>query len=320
MGLLLSPHTALPASPWVQRRGRTLGGLAVAVVVLLELGASSLHAINLDLTTRTPMTAYATPTTDWLGSHTGLSIALTDDDLGNPPYLIPGLRPNANALLGIRSIDGYDGGVQVTSAWLAAVGRAVGSADDELTLRSQIGGPLTPRAAASLAIRWAQIDLRRDAAAQLPGWLGPVASDDRFAVYENPLWFGEASIAGQSVEVVQRTPQHVTLTTTDANSGGRLRTDVQAAAGWQVTIDGASSTVDVVDGLFLGVDVPAGPHRIEFRYRPRWLAPGLAATAAGLLGVIALLALDRRRASGLATGELADDRLEPLDPPTLTAR
>ena len=45
----------------------------------------------------------------WLDGRPGYTISLTDD-LQPPDYSVPGLRPNANVLVGVRSVDGYDGG------------------------------------------------------------------------------------------------------------------------------------------------------------------------------------------------------------------
>jgi len=58
--------------------------------------------------------------------------------------------------------------------------------------------------------------------------------------------------------------------------------------GWTVTIDGSEATVIPVDGIWAGVAVPAGEHRLELRYAPSWVAPSLVLMMLAWLGVAAL--------------------------------
>ncbi|MCY7300267.1 MAG: hypothetical protein LH616_13780, partial [Ilumatobacteraceae bacterium] len=58
--------------------------------------------------------------------------------------------------------------------------------------------------------------------------------------------------------------------------------------GWTVTIDGSEATVIPVDGIWAGVAVPAGEHRLELRYDPSWVAPSLVLMMLAWLGVAAL--------------------------------
>jgi uncharacterized membrane protein YfhO len=67
----------------------------------------------------------------------------------------------------------------------------------------------------------------------------------------------------------------------------------QAARGWSVSIDGRPATPRVVDGLFRGVEVGAGRHRIIWEYRPPALAEGAAITAAAILFVVFSLLVKR---------------------------
>ena len=61
----------------------------------------------------------------------------------------------------------------------------------------------------------------------------------------------------------------------------------QYSPGWHAELDGEPIDVVEVDGLFLGVDVPAGRHAIDLEYRPGWLTPTL------IVSVLAVLAHGR---------------------------
>ena len=54
------------------------------------------------------------------------------------------------------------------------------------------------------------------------------------------------------------------------------------APGWSATIDGVPTPVLRVNNAIRGVMVPAGEHALQWRYRPRFLAPLLALLGAGL--------------------------------------
>jgi hypothetical protein len=58
----------------------------------------------------------------------------------------------------------------------------------------------------------------------------------------------------------------------------RRETDLR---GWRADIDGHAARLKRIDGLFQGVKVPAGTHRITFDYSPPYIGWGFAALAAG---------------------------------------
>ena len=70
----------------------------------------------------------------------------------------------------------------------------------------------------------------------------------------------------------------------------------QALPGWSVEVDGRSAEVLVVDGLFLGVRVPAGDHTITFVYRSPWLAVTLLISVAAIAATFGLLVTEAIRA------------------------
>lgn len=59
--------------------------------------------------------------------------------------------------------------------------------------------------------------------------------------------------------------------------------------GWRAAIDGKPAPVKPAHGFLLSVDVPAGPHWIEFRYRPLSVYLGLALSALALLIALVIL-------------------------------
>ena len=60
------------------------------------------------------------------------------------------------------------------------------------------------------------------------------------------------------------------------------------ADGWRAEIDGTRARIDPADVLFQSVQVPAGVHTVTLRYQPESFRLGLAATSAGLIGVVLL--------------------------------
>ncbi|HPQ69767.1 MAG TPA: YfhO family protein [bacterium] len=67
------------------------------------------------------------------------------------------------------------------------------------------------------------------------------------------------------------------------------------AKDWRCTIDGQPSTIRRAYGLLRSTQVPAGEHRVVFRYRQSGLTAGIAISAIGWLLCIGLLWHDRRQ-------------------------
>lgn len=69
-----------------------------------------------------------------------------------------------------------------------------------------------------------------------------------------------------------------------------------SCSGWKAYIDGEETTLYTVNNLIQGIVVPAGSHRIEFRYRPMELYVGIAWTVCGnIVLVIWALRAGKRR-------------------------
>jgi len=318
-------------SMWAARRveSSTRRRVAIAMLALLGLELLLLDRASIvdDVRSSEAAEHMGTGTTDFLESTDGYTIALTDD-AGTADYLVPALRPNANALFDIASVDGYDGGVQVTTRWAASLRRFAVAPAYDLPLRNALSAPLDPTQMARLGVRWVLLDATDDPAVLVPGWDGPAVTDDRFSVWENPAWvapawayLAAATTSRAAPDALRESASTFTNTaivdrasavlTCDSECDPRpvdlrvltpehLRTEVdldrqsvvtvprQALPGWSVSVDGERSELLTVDGLYLGVRVEPGPHVIEWRYRPGWVTPG---TIAGILGVLVTLGL-----------------------------
>lgn len=324
------PHAAAPRGTRPLAWRATVAACAVvpAVLVGAELGVAARHSYARGVSAvNAPETATG-EALDFLESHPeGRTLAFTFDELSDSDYLAPALRPNVNTTLGIPSIDGYDGGVQITKRWAAVFGALIPGFDPELTLRAQITEPLDPATWARLGVRYVLIDTRGTGADLLPAWRRVVVTDG-FAVYENLSWKGDAvasfaTLPVESVDDAGRALAAATGTNLVAVETGEealacnfadctpvglpverrspsnlvVRTDLAAPAvvsvgeqpddGWHVTVDGEPADLVAVDGVQIGVAVPAGAHEIHFTYRPDGLTTSMAASI--LAALIALV-------------------------------
>ena len=171
--------------------------VVLAALVLVELALMTRSAIPYRLVQDHPPTADASSVVvdlaERAGRDGGWAIALTPD-LGSHDDLVAGLRPNANAWFDIASIDGYDGGVQVSDRWAAAARRFIPEPPADLPLRNSLSSPLPAGQLGRLGVRWVLLSTDRDPGEWVPDFSGPVAADDRFTLWENPRWLGDAVV------------------------------------------------------------------------------------------------------------------------------
>jgi hypothetical protein len=80
----------------------------------------------------------------------------------------------------------------------------------------------------------------------------------------------------------------------DAGAPGILMIATTWDPGWRVTLDGSTAPAIPVDGMFVGVPVPAGRHRVEGRYVEPAFAIGGGIALLALLGVVAVAWSGRR--------------------------
>ncbi|HZR80998.1 MAG TPA: hypothetical protein VFD92_07865 [Candidatus Binatia bacterium] len=94
------------------------------------------------------------------------------------------------------------------------------------------------------------------------------------------------------VAVVSDTPHGIALDV-DAPSAGVVVTSEVDYPGWESDLDGVRADTLLVNGAFRGVAVPAGSHRVRFRYVPRSFYAGVAVSVVAALAWIALARLHR---------------------------
>jgi hypothetical protein len=82
----------------------------------------------------------------------------------------------------------------------------------------------------------------------------------------------------------------------NAPSDGIVVLRQQAAPGWRVSVDGKPAESLVIDGIFRGVNVTRGAHRIVWKYRPASLMSGAAMTILTLLSSLFFSFVKRSRA------------------------
>jgi hypothetical protein len=121
-----------------------------------------------------------------------------------------------------------------------------------------------------------------DAAAQAIAALGPVVVERPDA---GPDAGQVASSGPAQVQLLRDRAQVVSVRVT-ASAPTTLVVLQSYADGWRADIDGRRARIDPADILFQSVEVPAGTHTVTLRYQPESFRLGMAASAAGLIGVL----------------------------------
>jgi len=84
--------------------------------------------------------------------------------------------------------------------------------------------------------------------------------------------------------IVEERPERVVTEVSNDTAGILVLADL-AYPGWQAALDGKAAPLLTADGCFRAVAVPAGSHRVVFRYRPLSVAAGAGISLAALLAL-----------------------------------
>lgn len=116
-----------------------------------------------------------------------------------------------------------------------------------------------------------------------PGETALVAPDER----GGPLPPRRPKGSWAAARVLEDEPERTELATS-ASAPSLLVLTRSWDPGWEARLDGAPVPIRRAQLALLAVVVPAGEHRLELRYRPLSFRIGLGASAAGLVGLLAL--------------------------------
>lgn len=173
-------------------RSRAAAAGLLVVLAVFELAVPINWLTNWHDPVITSTSELVGPGVEWLAQRPGLTLAMTNEEY-EPTYLVQGMRPNANSILGIRSIDGYDGGTAISRRWHAALLQIIPTIND-LPFRGQAPYVLEQEPMARLGVHYVMFDPTRGSGAEaMPGWTRATV-DGRFEIYANPLWKGDATV------------------------------------------------------------------------------------------------------------------------------
>jgi hypothetical protein len=230
------------------------------------------------------------------------------------PLLVALHLPLYAAIAGERSAGGYESFVA------SRYGKLLGGMDNMTVFHA--GGPWGPanHALDVLGVRTLYLDANAKAPPLAPPRWRPLDAQPRVKVYENTralprAWrvssaqklepaavdarmMGDAGFEPAATALVEEGPAASTLAAGPAavtpRSANRLAVTTNGAGpglvvvnesydeGWHAFAGTQELPVRRVDGLVLGVDVPAGPQAFELRYRPPRWGQALGVTLAGI--------------------------------------
>jgi hypothetical protein len=226
-----------------------------------------------------------------LSDRSGLTSSLQSDHgisrVFSPSYSVP--QPQA-VLNGVELADGVNP-LQLSAYrdyMETAVGLGAGAYD--VTLPSfPDGNPSTPwgfqadrEALGRLNVEWIASDYPLEDASLTPSGIVDGVYLYQLEGSRTRSWLesSENSLDWQPITITQWTPNWIRLQA--AGSGVVVLSEV-AYPGWRVLVDGETSTLITVNGLFRAVELEPGEHEVIFQFFPKTLMVGIAISVLGLL-------------------------------------
>jgi hypothetical protein len=95
------------------------------------------------------------------------------------------------------------------------------------------------------------------------------------------FWDGKLDADGAEISILRDSPGIIAVAVR-TGTPGMLAITESYDSGWRVTVDGRGEEVSCVDGDFLGCQVTAGKHEVQFEFRPRCRQLGSIVSLCGL--------------------------------------
>lgn len=106
--------------------------------------------------------------------------------------------------------------------------------------------------------------------------------------FEISLPFIKDSLATIRLDSYQ--PNHLKYTSNNSHNGFAVFSEVYYKDGWKATIDGKESLIYRVDYTLRGLQIPAGKHKIEFKFEPQVVKTGSTIALFSTIGMLLVIA------------------------------
>jgi len=261
---------------------------------VLVAGLAAMIAAGLPLLDLQPSRSLAPATPTWPEAREGGRIYTPAPAQDVMAWLASGLKPRRLWPIGYLNLQ--------EATTLAPTFAPV--ANDRLTfhLATTDEGPARRWWLDALAARWVILPVGGD----LPEGMEEVRHQGGLRLLRNLTAGPEASLAGAppnpakgwrgvgGTTSVERSSNRIDIATT-ANGPGSLWISLAPVRGWRWRLDGGLVHLVQGPGIVQYLEIPAGRHRVEGRYRPPALIPAAVGSGIGLVVLLVALAVAQRR-------------------------
>lgn len=92
-----------------------------------------------------------------------------------------------------------------------------------------------------------------------------------------------------SIQLISYKPNHLKYTSNNSNEGFAVFSEMYYKNGWKATIDGKDTKIFKVNYVLRGLQIPAGKHKIEFKFEPEVIKTGSTIALFSSMGMFLLL-------------------------------
>ena len=92
-----------------------------------------------------------------------------------------------------------------------------------------------------------------------------------------------------AIQLLSYKPNHLTYTSTNANAGLAVFSEMYYANGWKAYVDGKETPIFRVDYVLRAIKIPAGKHKVEFKFEPQVVQTGSIIALVSSIGMLLLL-------------------------------